>query len=322
MSLNNILLVVLFALASTATCQVFQPDGPAQDYEFKYLVQLTIEVKLPRRFKEPNPIFTGGGVIVNNQWILTVAHNFDPEVRRHVNYFPNKVTVLAGTKNMNSKSNAQEISVSFKNVIIHEDYKDPDSPSDIALIFLGDSSLSYNNRVQPAELIKPGWMLTLSSKCRIVGWGAYKDKRGKTIDPVVARKGHLYIINSVNCERCLNDKPVPFFYDNFHLCYGCKGCKGCSMGSPGDSGGPVVQNIQGKEVVVGLNRGGAQRYIEECGQDSPGLAVKISVFRDWIDKKIKDQKDKEGNEQKQKSMAVAVAVASVAAAFFINRRFR
>jgi len=325
MGLNNILLNVVIALASTATCQVVQPEGMANNGEFKYLVYLSVEFNFPPGlFKPPNtePTFYGGGVIVTEKWVVTCAHNFDEEFEQGKYYQVNRVTVLAGTKNKTSKSRAQEITVGFENVIKHGKFERADPAADIALIFLGENTFLFNDRVQPANLIKSRKELNIHSECMIVGWGAYRNNRNQEVDPEKARKGRVYIVENHNCERCLNDRPQKMFYDDSHLCVGCKGCEGCSMGSPGDSGSPVVQQIGGVETVVGLMKGGNEQFIRRCGVDSPGFIVKLSKFRNWMDRKMKERMDKHANERVRSNMAAAVAVASVAAAIFINRRFR
>merc|ERR1712200_201064 len=117
--------------------------------------------------------------------------------------------------------------------------------------------------------------------------GAYINEDEKVVQPEAARKGSLYVVESDNCVRCMNDGSDDIFDDNYHICYGCKGCKDCSMISPGDSGGP---------------------------------AVKISAFRVWMDGEIKKREEEYGNERAQRNMAAAAA--SVAAAYFTIRMFR
>jgi len=328
MGLNNILLIVLFALTSTATCQVFKPEGQAKNREFKYLVYITLYYNFPDGLFPPNyrRISYAGGVIVNEKWIVTCAHNFDDEEVEGNYYRVNKVTVLAGTKDKTSKSRAQEKSVGIENVIIHGHFRRPSSAADIALIFLGDNSFSFNGRVQPANFIKSGVELALHSECAIVGWGAYVSHRQKyrEVDPLVARKGKLYTVDSGYCRRCLNKRgEQTHFYDGYHLCIGCKNCTGCSLGTQGDSGSPVVQQIGGTETVVGLMRGGGTEYPKKCGIYHPGFAVKLSVHRNWMNRKIKEREKRHADERAQNNMtSAAVAVASVAATFFVNRRFR
>ena len=326
MGLINILSIVLIALATTATCQVVNPEGDARIKEFKYLVY--IDVEFMRLINSENiPIrdywsFYGGGVIVSEQWILTCAHIFDIKKIDDGDYFSAQaVTVLAGTKNKSVKTFAQEKNVSIDNVIIHEDWRNPDLLTDIALIFLGEKALSFDKRVQPANLIRSGWKLRLHSKCSIVGWGAHINNGGEEVVPEAARKGSVYVVKSSNCERCINERCTDkVFDDKYHICFGCKGCEDCSMGSSGDSGGPVVQQIGKHEIVVGLTSVLTDSITRRCGKNRPGAAVKISAFRGWIKKKMEEREESYGDERVQRNMAAAVA--SVAAAYFIVRMFR
>jgi len=313
----------LTALAFTATCQVVHPEGDATIREFKYLVRIDVEYNFPIEIRKDNT-FYGGGVIVTNQWILTCAHNFIDKLNIDLYYSAREVTILAGTKNKYDRTSAQAITVSMENVIVHEDFDIQDlgleTFADVALIFLGENTLSFNERVQPANLISPDQELRLRSKCSIVGWGAYINEDEEVVQPEAARKGSLYVVESDNCVRCMNDGSDDIFDDNYHICYGCKGCKDCSMISPGDSGGPVVQQIGGIETVVGLSRSGTGRFTRECGKNQPGTAVKISAFRVWMDGEIKKREEEYGNERAQRNMAAAAA--SVAAAYFTIRMFR
>ena len=323
MGLINILSIVLIALSSAATCQVVHPEGHAGIEEFPYLVHVDVEYNFPAQFRNER-FYYGGGVIVNNKWIVTCAHNFDPKERDGAWYRPHEVTVLAGTKNISDKTHAQEKTFHFDNVIVHGEWEN-DIETDIALIFLGAEALDFNERVQPATLIEPGRELAIHSKIRFVGWGKYKGEGGVEVEPKVARKGSAHVVESDNCERCINTE-YDFFDSDYHICYGCMGCEGCSMVSPGDSGSPVVQRIGGVEVVVGLNSAGTDHFTRECGKDKPGSMVKVSAFREWMRITMGEREERYRGEARRREQAqrntAAAAVATVAAAYFVNRMFR
>jgi len=314
MGLINILPVVLIALASTATCQVSPHERDLRINEFPYLVHLSVEYD----YLSFTDFFYAGGTIVSERWILTCAHNFKVDEIYGDNYYPITVTVLAGTKHTRVKApRAQEKKVSIDNVIIHGDY--PQRNADIALIFLGEQVLSFDRLVQPAELIEPGSSLRRHSECSVVGWGAYENADGVEVQPEAARKGSFCVLENMDCYINLGG-----FDDKYLVCVGCRGCRDCSMLSPGDSGSPVVQQIEGKNTVVGLSKSRKQRVEGEglaVGRDYPGSMVKISVFRVWMKRKMTQREKRYGNERVQRNMAAA-AVASVAAVFIINRMFR
>ena len=116
------------------------------------------------------------------------------------------------------------------------------------------------------------------------------------------------------CQRCLNKRgEQKHFYLDYQWCIGCKNCTGCSLGSPGDSGSPVVQQKEGIETAVGIMRGGKTEFPWSCGIYSPVFAVKLSVFRNWMIRKMKEREKRHTNERAQNNMT---------AAFFITRRFR
>jgi len=310
MGLINILPVVLIALASTATCQVSPHERDLRINEFPYLVHLSVEYD----YLSFTDFFYAGGTIVSERWILTCAHNFKVDEIYGDNYYPITVTVLAGTKHTRVKApRAQEKKVSIDNVIIHGDY--PQRNADIALIFLGEQVLSFDRLVQPAELIEPGSSLRRHSECSVVGWGAYENADGVEVQPEAARKGSFCVLENMDCYINLGG-----FDDKYLVCVGCRGCRDCSMLSPGDSGSPVVQQIGGKEIVVGLSQSMSDAFT--AGRNKPGAMVKISAFRGWMRRKMREREERYGNEGVQRNMAAAAAAASVAAVFFINRMFR
>ena len=231
--------------------------------------------------------------------ILTL--NFDDEEVEGNYYQVNKVIVLAGTKDKTSKSRAQEKSVGIENVIIHGHFRRPNSAADIALIFFGENSFSFNGRVQPENLIKSGTGLALHSECMIFGWGAYVSHRQKyrEVDPLVARKGKLYIVGY--CQRCLDKRGEQNYSndDDYHFCIGGKNCTGCSLSSPRDSDSPVVQQIEGIETVVGIMKAGKTEFPRSCGIYFPEFAVKLSVFRNWMIRKMKELEKRHANKERR-----------------------
>ena len=107
----------------------------------------------------------------------------------------------------------------------------------------------------------------------IVGWGAYVSHRQKyrEVDPLVARKGKLYIVGY--CQRCLDKRGEQNYSndDDYHFCIGGKNCTGCSLSSPRDSDSPVVQKNRRNRNRRGNNESRQNRISKKLRDLFPGV---------------------------------------------------
>ena len=85
-----------------------------------------------------------GASIISNQWILTAAHCIEDS------YSPD-VFVRVGSENSYSYGG---VTYSVSEIIVHPNYTDVTSGSDIALIKLSDTII-FNHNIQPIGLISP-----------------------------------------------------------------------------------------------------------------------------------------------------------------------
>jgi len=313
MNLNIFLILFVLSVFSQAvTCQLVGGVA-AKKGEFKYLVYIEVEFELDGTQTER---YQGGGVIVSPKWVLSAAHNFDSEVRRGKSHPPDAVTILAGAKNIKAVGGfTQKKKVEISAVVRHEKYREAADRYDVALIFLGKSPFQMSERVQPANLARDGWNAEEFKECVIVGWGSFGlDDGGFNIAPDVARKGKAFILPASVCEEHFEGD----FYGNYHICYGChRGCRGCAMAASGDSGSPVVQIVDGEEVVVGIHQASCGEMAEKCSEDSPGQAAEVGKFRGWM----KDEMKKREFWESFKDMALnggAVLTASTAIVTFFS----
>ena len=326
MRLKNLLIVfILCVLASTATSQVVL-GVKARDDEFKYLVY--IEVNYTNPGIDLPTEFYGGGVIVNEKWILTVAHNFENRVEDNISYPPDKIIILAGTKNIDSVGeHTQKKVVDMSAVISHQNFIQDDSDSyDIALIFLGKDTFNFRKeQVERALLVDPNLDIPVNTRITIVGWGVIGvDRDGEEIEPDSALKGNLNLIPD---EKCENLSDLGGFDRNYHLCYGClKGI--CSMTAEGDSGSPVVMVKDKSEIVIGISQGGCTNMPmpKYCTPETPGAGMDIRKFRGWMNDKMQEREAKfaEENAWRWAWLVKAMGYAGVAAtgAFAIYYNYR
>ena len=60
------------------------------------------------------------------------------------------------------------------------------------------------------------------------------------------------------------------------------------MAACGDSGSPVVQVRDGKEVVVGIHQASCEEMSDKCSEESPGQVADVGKFRLDAEKKKRE----------------------------------
>src|SRR5690606_38411676 len=109
----------------------------------------------------------GGAVILNNEWILTAAHNlFDRNT--FIQHGINNITVRTGNTNINNTT-----SHAISQIIIHPDFVyNPQvlNDNDIALLRL-TTPLTYSNTIQPINIAHPIDALSVNDIVNVSGWG-------------------------------------------------------------------------------------------------------------------------------------------------------
>ena len=284
MNLNSLLILFVLSTCSlTASSQIIEGD-PVNENEFNYLVYIQVRVLNPvnRRAR-----FYGGGFIVNERWVLTCAHNFHLKIGEDPpnEFAPDEVTVIAGTKNLR-QGPAQVRRVDMKNVIEHGEYrKGGNDTFDVALVFLKNDPLEYNERVQPANLATKHEEIPVGSRCIIAGWGITGLWHPR--EPNHALKAEMDILDGEICRNFIGDEDLWFdkFDEHYHLCYGCReGENNCRFPSDGDSGSPVVMRKEdGRDVVIGIHTGESADRDSVCTFRHPGMGMDIRRIRTWMD---------------------------------------
>merc|ERR1712168_675124 len=242
MNFRNLLaLFVLSTLVLTATSQV-QCGERANNDDHKYLVWVRVSW-----YDSEGKLLEweyGGGILVNERWILTAAHNLERD--------PTQVEVIAGTKDVTvEEDHVQEFgTIDMSSVIRHQEWIENKSPDhDIALIFFKEKHFNgfmTTAVVEPAKFIESDAPDVLrNTVVTIIGWGFRIQEADEEVDSAsVAHKGNVRIIPNNFCEDLIGD----VFNSEYRLCYGCTEGK-CPQTTRGDSGGPVV-NAEGVVVAV------------------------------------------------------------------------
>ncbi|XP_049543237.1 CLIP domain-containing serine protease B14-like [Anopheles darlingi] len=145
---------------------------------------------------------------------------------------------------------------------------------DIALIELAET-VEYSEYIAPIclpLLESPESVRSLPVEYTAAGWGATLESDGMT--PVL-QAVHLLPFDK---ERCRKVYPVPNSHGigDGHICAGgARGQDTCD----GDSGGPLMQRIEGVVYLVGITSFGWP----ECGREGkPGVYTNVTHYLHWV----------------------------------------
>ena len=290
-SKNLLTFLVLYVLALTAKSQVTDGERVGEN-ELKYLALIEIDTT--------HTVYTGGGIIIDQNWILTCAHLF------YRNEAINSIKIMVGSNDRKANVRPAQIreipgsQLNSHNLIIHDKYVDLnnnryDERYDIALISLHHHPLEINNlNVIPAVLAAGRGDIPAGSQVTVAGWGWEREEK----TPRYANKGRPLVLPQRVCKSHASRNSMQYD-EQFQFCYAPRPLDSflpthyyrnrphrivpSQNAAKGDSGGPVI-NENG--IVVGIIISGCTDYgIREPVPELPGVAIDIRKFREWIDLK-------------------------------------
>lgn len=188
--------------------------------------------------------FNGGGVILNNQWILTAAHVIN-------GYSASSISVCTGYTNLSSAPNRSTVN----QVIKHPQYYSHSGKNDIALIKLS-SPLSFSTTRKPIT-VSNSTSYSNGTTATISGWG--RRSVGGSIS-----LNQLYKTN-VTIIACSS--------------YDLTATKSNNMAYKGDSGGPLTISSTAGDLLIGVARA-VGSLDKPTTLDS--YYTNVGTYYDWI----------------------------------------
>ncbi len=206
-----------------------------------------------------------GGALIHAEWVVTAAHCVLDDFGKELS--PDDLEVIVGIRNLKNNNEGERIGV--KRIIVHPDYYFWGSDdSDIALLELDIPSTRTPLAIYSGTSDLSGEIAT------IIGWGKLSEY-GKFATTL--QEAQVPIVSNETCNDAYNKS---FFYDNpitsTMLCagYAQGGTDSCS----GDSGGPLMINLDGEWNLAGLVSWG-----EGCAEPGYyGVYSRISVLSRFI----------------------------------------
>ncbi|XP_055595527.1 phenoloxidase-activating factor 2-like isoform X2 [Uranotaenia lowii] len=251
-------------------------DWDAKYGEFPWLVAILLEKTDPTGETQRNYIC--GGSLIQPDVILTAAFCV-------LNRNATSISVRAGEWDFQSTLEPyphQDRQV--KHITIHEDYNQTSQANCLALLFL-DSPFELEPNIQTICLPAQGTVFS-DQKCTASGWGKHK------VSPVVGisaipKKLELPVVDNEACQTALRTTKLGSSFA-LHDTFLCAGGQPDVDTCLGDGGAPLacpMPDQPDRFVQAGIVAWGVG-----CGMEGlPGVYTSVSVFTDWINRKIEGQ---------------------------------
>ncbi|XP_046448092.1 brachyurin-like isoform X2 [Daphnia pulex] len=222
--------------------------------EFPWQVFLVLE-------KANHQLFSCGGSLISDRWILTAAHCLENVAIVHV---------TLGAHNVDDDQEIHQENYRSRDYYIHPDWDSNTLQGDIGLIRL-PQSIDFSDYVRPICLDSPSESLNdyVGETVVLTGWGLYSDGGGTSS---VLRKTSAEVITNQECyeqyDSLITDDMMCTSTTNHHGT--------CN----GDSGGPMhLEMADGSWKQIGIVSFGSNLG---CEKGYPNGFTRVSSFATWI----------------------------------------
>ncbi|MEL0147539.1 MAG: DUF1986 domain-containing protein [Actinomycetota bacterium] len=205
-----------------------------------------------------------GGSIIDSEWIVTAAHCV-------VGASPDGVDVHVGTSTLRDRSAGNRATV--VEVVVHPNWDEASYRNDVALLRLAEP-LAFGPSVAPIRVPvsqDPNAWPPGGTAATISGWGS-TEFEGDPSNQL--RAAQIQILGSPDQGEC--GSYGSSFDRVVEICAGVPagGIDACQ----GDSGSPLVVDVEGTPVLAGVTSVGF-----ECGRaEYPGIFTRLTTFVSWM----------------------------------------
>ncbi|XP_052900620.1 serine protease persephone-like [Anopheles moucheti] len=243
----------------------------AQFGEFPYMAALGYALPNGSEANSPS-LFRCAASLISPRFLLTAAHCLREK----------PVFARLGVLELQPARIVDEpLDIAIRNATPHPDYHPVRYQNDIALLELADPVTGDWPFVDPICLYTnatggpPGPEQTLS----VQGWGTMLP--GETEIATRLMKANVSIVERDVCASNLpRNRRNPAGLHPGQLCALGRNERNETIADtcPGDSGGPLELNVDGRHYLVGITSNG-----HSCGSPIPGIYTEVAPYLDWIE---------------------------------------
>ncbi|MBA3488254.1 MAG: trypsin-like serine protease, partial [Longispora sp.] len=212
-----------------------------------------------------------GGTYLGDQWILTAAHCVADR------YTGTRAAVTAVVVWAGSVSSVTDgVVLDVEQIHLHPGFNRANVVNDIALVRLASDAGLVEAGVVPARLVHTGWDYRAEIQGTAVGWG--RTDTGQ-VSPVL-RSVPLKLWGHKDCARETAYKSL--FSTATAVCARPVDPTRRDGIDDGDSGGPLMVDLDGVPTVVGITSWGMPR-LGAVNKNNLSMFTRVGDFVDWID---------------------------------------